>query len=78
MKNVIVTFKVEKRIAAHLATMTNKSQFIREALLKSMNHICPLCKGEGMIPHDEHIKEFLNHHQIDSCCTCSGPVVTCV
>jgi len=78
-KDEIVTFKVEPALAERLRRIPNKSQFIRSAILSSMDHICPLCQGLGFLSPDqkEHWAEFSKHHGIKECSECGSIHLVC-
>lgn len=46
-KEEIVTFKADLRLAEELKRLPNKSEFIRQALLRALGNECPLCHGAG-------------------------------
>lgn len=46
-KQQIVTFKAEASLLDALAGISNRSEFIRAALLAALDSTCPLCKGTG-------------------------------
>ena len=51
-KDEVITFKVESQLAEILKRMPNRSQFIRSAILNSLEHVCPLCQGLGGVGCD--------------------------
>lgn len=79
LKDEIITFKVEPHLAEILKRMPNRSQFIRSAILSSLNHICPLCQGLGILSPDQkqHWQEFSQHHGIGECKECGSVVLVC-
>lgn len=56
-KNEIVTFKIDETLKEIMSKVDNRSEFIRQAILNSIEKQCPLCKGAGALP--EEAKEFL-------------------
>jgi hypothetical protein len=78
-KDEIITFKVEAPLAEMLKRMPNRSQFIRSAILSSLEHICPLCQGLGILSPDQkqHWQEFSEHHGIGECRECGSVVLVC-
>ena len=78
-KDEVITFKVEPRLAHVLKRMPNRSQFIRSALLSSLDHVCPLCQGTGILSPDQkkHWKEFSELHGIRECKECGSMVLVC-
>ena len=53
-KQKVVAFKVEEELADILASLPNKSEFIRRAIAAQLGTTCPLCKGEGIVSRDLH------------------------
>ncbi len=78
-KDEVITFKAEPRLAELLKRMPNRSQFIRSAILSSLDHICPLCQGLGILSPDQkrHWQEFAEHHGIRECEDCGSVVLVC-
>ena len=78
-KEEIVTFKADGRLAEELNRLPNKSEFIRQALLRALGNECPLCHGTGTLTVNQanHWKNFLEHHHITRCGTCNEVHLTC-
>jgi len=78
-KDEVMTFKVEPNLAELLRRMPNRSQFIRSAILSSLEHLCPLCQGQGILSPDQkrHWVEFSQHHGIHECRDCGSVVLVC-
>ena len=78
-KDEVITFKVELQLAEILKRMPNRSQFIRSAILNSLDHVCPLCQGLGILSPDQqrHWHEFAEHHGIRECKECGSVVLVC-
>ena len=78
-KDEVITFKVEPQLAEILKRMPNRSQFIRSAILNSLEHVCPLCQGLGILSPDQqrHWQEFAEHHGIRECKECGSVVLVC-
>jgi hypothetical protein len=78
-KDEVITFKVESPLAELLRRIPNRSQFIRQAVLSSLDHLCPLCQGLGILSPDQkrHWQEFSRHHGIRECEDCGSVVLIC-
>ena len=48
-KQDVITFKVDESLAEIIRRMPNRSDFIRRAILSSLDNICPLCQGAGIL-----------------------------
>lgn len=78
-KEQIITFKVDTQLAEVLRRIPNRSQFIRSAVLSSLDHLCPLCQGLGILSPDQrnHWDEFSEHHAVQECGTCGSVHLVC-
>ena len=78
-KDEVITFKVDPDLAELLRRMPNRSQFIRTAVLSSLNHICPLCQGLGILNPDQkqHWQEFSSRHCVTECGNCGSMHLVC-
>jgi len=79
MKEQVVTFKVDNRMYEQLQNTPNKSEFIRNALFKALNNICPVCSGQGVLNscQQEHWAEFTSHHHLERCSSCKSVHLAC-
>jgi hypothetical protein len=71
-KSQIVAFKVEEELAEFLNKLTNKSAFIRKAIVAQLGMACPLCTGSGVVPRGihEHYAPILAKNNIRKCDVC--------
>jgi hypothetical protein len=78
-KDEVITFKADPQLAELLKRMPNRSQFIRSAILSSLDHICPLCQGLGILSPDQkrHWQEFAENHGIRECKDCGSVFLVC-
>ncbi len=78
-KEEVITFKVEPHLAEILKRMPNRSRFIRSAILSSLDHLCPLCQGLGILSPEQrgHWLEFIERHgvRISECEECGSVVL---
>ena len=49
-KNDIITFKIDETLKEIISGVDNRSEFIRQAILNSVEKQCPLCQGSGILP----------------------------
>ncbi len=75
----MITFKVDESLAEAMAGITNRSDFIRMAVLAALGNSCPLCSGTGAlsISQRQHWDEFTRHHQVQTCDNCLEIHLTC-
>jgi len=78
-KQEIVSFKADKQLVDALNLIPNRSEFIRNAILRSMDNICPLCQGTGLLSpkQKEHWKDIQNHHRMVRCGDCHEVYLEC-
>jgi hypothetical protein len=78
-KDEVITFKVEPHLAEILKRMPNRSHFIRSAILSSLDHVCPLCQGTGILSPEQkdHWREFSERHGIRECRECGSVMLVC-
>lgn len=77
MKDITISLKIDSELAKVLDRVPNKSEFIRKALLESVEKKCPVCNGKGHVGNDKHMREFFEHHSIEKCPDCSGIIIQC-
>ena len=78
-KQDVITFKVDESLAEIIRQIPNRSDFIRRAILSSLDNICPLCQGAGSLTPQQkhHWTEFAQHHSVARCEECEAVVMTC-
>ena len=78
-KQEIITFKVDEPLAKAMQGIQNRSEFIRTAILFALDSVCPLCKGAGILTHDqhEHWDSFAESHFVEKCDECHAFHLVC-
>lgn len=78
-KEEIITFKADAALAEALSLVPNRSDFIRAAVLRALDNVCPLCQGTGILSPQQkkHWEEFSRHHELVRCADCQEVVLTC-
>jgi hypothetical protein len=78
-KQGIVTFKADASLMRALRGVQNRSEFIRSAVLAALDHICPLCKGGGVLTPDQrqHWDAFAASHDMQECGDCHAVHLVC-
>ena len=79
MKQKVVSFKVDPDVEELLSRITNKSEFIRNSVLKQMECICPLCSGTGILnmKQKKHWDNLKKDHSISRCKSCDELYIKC-
>jgi hypothetical protein len=75
----IVTFKADASLVEAMKGISNRSEFIRNAILLSLDSTCPLCGGSGLLTPDQktHWKNFLLDHSLEECRKCHELHLVC-
>lgn len=75
----VLTFKVDKELVKLLKGMSNRSEFIRAAILAALENGCPFCHGTGVLtPHrKKHWQDLAKHHALKECKECHENVLVC-
>ncbi|MBN1686768.1 MAG: CopG family transcriptional regulator [Spirochaetales bacterium] len=78
-ENEVITFKADKDLLEAMNGITNRSAFIRQAILAALDNTCPVCGGIGVLTPNQrtHWAEFTAHHHMEKCQTCSEMHVVC-
>ena len=75
----VITFKADKDLLEAMKGITNRSAFIRQAVLAALDNTCPVCGGVGVLTPSQrnHWSEFSAHHHMEKCEACSEMHVVC-
>ena len=75
----VITFKVDPQLSKLMKGITNRSEFIRAAILGALDNSCPFCQGSGVLtPHrKKHWKDLAKHHDTKECKECHSDVLVC-
>ena len=78
-KTDIVTFKVDEALLEAMQGLSNRSHFIRSAILAALDNVCPLCKGSGLLSpkQQEHWSTFSESHTVEECQDCNELHLVC-
>ena len=78
-KSEIITFKADSSLMEAMHHITNRSEFIRNAILGALENTCPLCNGTGILTSNQrkHWKEFSESHTVEKCQDCHEAYIVC-
>jgi hypothetical protein len=78
-KEEIITFKADEELLSALEGITNRSAFIRDAILQALENRCPLCRGTGILSPEQkrHWEEFSRSHHVEECGDCHAYHIVC-
>ena len=81
MKNdfEVITFKADTELVKAMEGVTNRSAFIRQAILTALDSTCPLCSGTGVLTAGQrnHWEEFTSGHHLEKCGECEEIHLVC-
>lgn len=79
MKDIIVSFKMDKKLYEKLKDLPDRSQFIRNAIEFALEDKCPLCNGSGIMHNEQkkHWQNFIRNHSIEKCPDCGNLYIRC-
>jgi hypothetical protein len=75
----IITFKADDALVDAMEGITNRSEFIRSAILAALDGACPLCRGTGVLSPNQrrHWQEFEHTHTVETCSHCHEGKIVC-
>ncbi len=78
-KHEVITFKVEESLLRMMQGISNRSEFIRLAILSALDNVCPLCGGTGALTpgRKEHWSKFSRDHTMKKCGDCHDMTIVC-
>ena len=78
-KQEVLSFKVDSGLAEQIRALSNRSEFIRNAILSALENTCPLCKGTGVLSEKqkEHWGDFRRTHNVKLCEDCREYHLVC-
>jgi len=78
-KQEVISFKVDSALAQAMQGISNRSEFIRAAILSALENTCPLCLGTGMLTPDQrrHWDLFSRDHALEECADCQALHLVC-
>ena len=78
-KETIITFKVAPSLSEAMKGVSNRSEFIRSALLAALDSACPLCNGSGVLTPNQkkHWQDFAASHPFSECRDCHELHLVC-
>ena len=79
-KQEIITFKVDSTLLEAMKGISNRSEFIRNAVLAALEGSCPLCNGTGILTpfQKAHLDNFLVNHPLKECEQCNELHLVCI
>lgn len=78
-KTEVISFKADAELLKALSGLSNKSEFIRTAILAALDSTCPLCAGTGTLTPNQmrHWNELATDHSLEECEHCRETRLVC-
>jgi hypothetical protein len=78
-KGEVVTFKADETLLDAMKGISNRSEFIRSAVLHALENVCPVCKGSGILTPNQkrHWEAFAHDHKLKECADCHEFSLVC-
>lgn len=78
-KREVVSFKADAELLKALSGVSNRSEFIRTAILAALDNTCPLCSGTGALSPNQmrHWNELASDHSVEECEHCRETRLVC-
>lgn len=78
-KTEVISFKADSELLKALSGLSNKSEFIRTAILAALDSTCPLCAGTGTLTPNQmrHWNELAADHSLEECEHCRETRLVC-
>jgi hypothetical protein len=75
----VITFKADTELLGAMKGISNRSAFIRQAILSALDNTCPVCTGTGVLTPSQrsHWTEFTARHHMEQCESCSEMHLVC-
>ena len=78
-KTEVVSFKADAALLDAMRGVTNRSEFIRTAILSALDSTCPLCSGSGTLTPNQmrHWNDLATDHSVEECKDCREVRLVC-
>ena len=75
----VITFKADRKLLEAMKGISNRSAFIRQAILAALESTCPICSGTGVLTPSQrsHWEDFSRHHHVVECSECQELHLVC-
>jgi len=78
-KTEVISFKADGALLEAMRGITNRSEFIRSAILSALDSTCPLCGGAGTLSPSQmrHWNDLAADHSVEECQDCREVRLVC-
>lgn len=78
-KTEVISFKADEALLKSMRGVSNRSEFIRSAILAALDSTCPLCGGTGTLSPNQmrHWNDLASDHSVEECADCQEVRLVC-
>jgi hypothetical protein len=78
-KMEVISFKADEALLGAMRGVSNRSEFIRSAILAALDSTCPLCSGTGTLSPNQmrHWNDLAADHSVEECTDCREVRLVC-
>ncbi len=78
-KQEIIAVRADESLIEAMRGISNRSEFIRGAILAALNNVCPFCLGTGIMTPNQrkHWDELVQDHSFVECEECGELKLIC-
>lgn len=78
-KSEVISFKADAALLRAMQGVSNRSEFIRSAILAALDSTCPLCSGTGTLSPNQmrHWNDLASDHSVEECADCREVRLVC-
>ena len=78
-KTEVISFKADEALLNAMRGVSNRSEFIRSAILAALDGTCPLCSGTGTLTPNQmrHWNDLASDHSVEECEDCREIRLVC-
>lgn len=78
-KTEVISFKADEALLNAMRGVSNRSEFIRSAILAALDGTCPLCGGAGTLTPNQmkHWNDLASDHSVEECEDCREVRLVC-
>ncbi|MFH1690227.1 MAG: ribbon-helix-helix domain-containing protein [Candidatus Eisenbacteria bacterium] len=78
-KSEVISFKADETLLRAMRGVSNRSEFIRSAILAALDSTCPLCGGAGTLSPNQmqHWNDLASDHSVEECANCQEVRLVC-
>jgi len=79
VKHQVLTIRADADLLEAMKGISNRSEFVRNAILAALENICPFCRGSGIMKPNQkkHWEDLFQDHHFIECEICHELRLVC-